>query len=130
RRGATMTVTLGRTAPDFILPDTAGAPVSLRGADAAATVVVFTCNHCPYALAWHERINAVAREYEGRGVRTLQISSNDATRYPRDSVDAMRDRVSAGEFAGPYLYDESQEVARSFGATVTAAVFVLDRATQ
>jgi peroxiredoxin len=121
------TLTLGRTVPDFTLPDTHGTNVSLHSGDAAATVVVFTCNHCPYALAWHDRINAAARELASRGVRTLQISSNDAARYPRDAPEAMRARVEAGEFAGPYLYDESQDVARTWGARVTPDVFVLDR---
>jgi peroxiredoxin len=109
----------------FTLPDTDGTPVSLRSG-AAATVVVFTCNHCPYALAWHERINAVARDYAAAGVRMLQISSNDAERFPRDAPAAMRARVQAGEFAGPYLYDASQDVARAWGARVTPDVFVLD----
>jgi peroxiredoxin len=116
----------GDTVPDFTLPDTGGADVPLRAGGAAATVVVFTCNHCPYALAWHGRINDVAREYAGRGVRTLQICSNDGERYPRDAPDAMRARVDAGEFAGPYLHDETQEVARTWGARVTPDVFVAD----
>jgi peroxiredoxin len=120
-----MTLSLGETAPDFTLPDTDGAQVPLRAA-AAATVVVFTCNHCPYALGWHERINAAARDYAGSGVRTLQISSNDAGRYPRDAPAAMRARVEAGEFAGPYLHDATQAVARAWGARVTPDVFVLD----
>jgi peroxiredoxin len=115
----------GEGVPDFTLPDTDGTAVALRG-DAAATVVVFTCNHCPYALAWHGRIEAVARDYAPRGVRTLQICSNDADRYPRDAPEAMRARVQAGEFAGPYLHDASQEVARGWGARVTPDVFVLD----
>ena len=88
---------------------------------------MFTCNHCPYALAWHDRIQAVARDYAGRGVRLLQICSNDPDRYPRDAPAAMRARVQAGEFAGPYLHDGSQGVARAYGATVTPDVFVLDR---
>jgi len=116
----------GDTMPGFTLPDTAGEPVALAGRDAAATVVVFTCNHCPYALAWHARIQAVGRDYADRGVRLLQISSNDADRYPRDAPEAMRRRVEAGEFAGPYLHDASQEVARGYGAKVTPDVFVLD----
>ena len=120
-----MTPRPGDTVPDFTLPDTDGTPVPL-GSDAAATVVVFTCNHCPYALAWHGRIDAVARDYAGRGVRTLEICSNDAERYPRDGPDAMRARVQAGEFAGPYLHDGSQDVARGWGAKVTPDVFVLD----
>jgi protein-disulfide isomerase len=119
-----MTTTLGETVTDFTLDDTEGVPVSLQS-DAAATVVVFTCNHCPYALAWHERINAVARDYADADVRMLQISSNDAERYPRDAPAAMAARVRAGEFAGPYLYDPTQEVARAWGARVTPDVFVL-----
>ncbi len=121
-----MTLRPGDEAPDFTLPDTDGAPVRLHAGEAAATVVVFTCNHCPYALAWHGRIEAVAREYARRDVRTLQICSNDAERYPRDSPEAMRARVQAGEFAGPYLHDATQDVARAWGARVTPDVFVLD----
>jgi AhpC/TSA family len=120
-----MTTTLGETVADFTLDDTEGVPVPLQS-DAAATVVIFTCNHCPYALAWHERINAVARDYADAGVRLLQISSNDAERYPRDAPAAMAARVRAGEFAGPYLYDETQGVARAWGARVTPDIFVLD----
>jgi peroxiredoxin len=116
---------IGDSVPDFTLSDTDGLPVALD-AGAAIAVVVFTCNHCPYALAWHERINDVGREYAERGVRTLQINANDADRYPRDSPAAMRDRVQAGEFAGPYLRDETQEVAAAWGASVTPEVFVLD----
>jgi hypothetical protein len=89
-------------------------------------VVVFTCNHCPYALAWHDRLQAVARDYADRGVRTLQINANDAARYPQDSLEAMATRVGRGEFAGPYLHDATQEVARSWGAGVTPEVYVLD----
>jgi peroxiredoxin len=121
-----MTLRPGDEAPDFTLPDTEGAPVRLHAGEAAATVVVFTCNHCPYALAWHARIEAVGREYARRDVRTLQICSNDAERYPRDAPEAMRARVQAGDFAGPYLHDATQAVARAWGARVTPDVFVLD----
>jgi peroxiredoxin len=122
-----MSLQLSAPVTDFTLPDTDGNPVALRGDGAApATVVVFTCNHCPYALAWHERINDVARDYAQQGVRVLQISSNDAERYPRDSLAAMQERVAAGEFATPYLYDESQDVARAWDAKTTPDVFVLD----
>jgi peroxiredoxin len=110
----------------FTLPDTDGNAVSLHEDGAKAAVVVFTCNHCPYALAWHDRLQAVARDYADRGVRFLQINPNDAERYPKDSPEAMRARVQAGEFASPYLYDETQEVARAWGAAVTPHVFVTD----
>ncbi len=117
---------IGDPAPAFTLPDTRGAAHG-RDGDAAATVVVFTCNHCPYALAWHERIIDVARDYADRGVQMLAINPNDADRYPRDSTEAMRARVKDGEFDGvPYLRDESQEVARAYDAKTTPDVFVLD----
>jgi peroxiredoxin len=116
---------IGDLAPAFALPDTEGTPHE-PGA-AAATVVVFTCNHCPYALAWHERTIALAQDYADRGVRVLAINPNDAERYPRDSTQAMRARVERGEFEGvPYLRDESQEVARAYDAKTTPDVFVLD----
>ena len=111
---------------DFTLPDTDGNPVPLS-VDGEVSVVVFTCNHCPYALAWHDRIQDVARDYADRGVRVLQINANDAVKYPRDSVEAMKARVDAGEFASPYLHDETQEVARAWGAKTTPDVFVTDR---
>ena len=120
-----MTPHPGDAVPTFTLPDTDGVGVPLD-AGAAATVVVFTCNHCPYALAWHGRIDAVACDYAARGVRTLQICSNDAERYPRDAPEAMRARVRAGDFSGPYLHDATQEVARAWGAAVTPDVYVLD----
>jgi peroxiredoxin len=116
---------IGAPAPPFSLPDTAGALHQPTGTE--ATVVVFTCNHCPYALAWHDRIGAVARDYAGRGVRVLQINPNDAECYPRDSLEAMRARVEQGDFDdAPYLRDETQGVARAYGAKTTPDVFVID----
>ena len=91
--------------------------------------MVFTCNHCPYALAWHDRLLDVARDYSTRGVHVLLVNPNDAERYPRDSFEAMRERVTAdGGCPAPYLRDESQEVARAYGARTTPDVFVLDEA--
>jgi peroxiredoxin len=121
------TISIGDQAPAFDLPDTEGERHALGdGAAAPATVVVFTCNHCPYALAWHDRIAAAANDYADRDVRFLAINSNDASRYPRDSLEAMRERVRREGWELPYLHDESQEVARAFGAKVTPDVFVLD----
>ena len=118
-----MSTSLGTEAPTFSLPDTDG--VEHSPGDAPATLVVFTCNHCPYALAWHERIAAVARDYPS--VKVLAVSSNDAERYPRDSYDAMRERVEAdGGWPMPYLYDESQDVARAYGAQTTPDCFLID----
>jgi peroxiredoxin len=122
-------ISIGDRAPSFDLPDTEGETHSLgtgTGNGTKATVVVFTCNHCPYALAWHDRILDVARDYGARDVRFLAINSNDAGRYPADSYEAMKKRVASEDWPLPYLHDESQEVARSFGAQVTPDVFVLD----
>jgi peroxiredoxin len=119
-----VTLNLGEQAPAFELPDTAGQTHSPGGAP--ATVVVFTCNHCPYALAWHDRIAQAARDFAQRGVRFLAINSNDAERYPRDSLEAMQRRVAQESWPMPYLRDESQEVAAAYGARVTPDVFVLD----
>jgi peroxiredoxin len=119
-----MTLTLGELAPDFSLPDTDGNEQSPNGGP--ATVVVFTCNHCPYALAWQDRIEDVARDYGDRGVSVLAINANDSERYPRDSYAAMQARIAAEEWPMPYLRDESQEVARAYGAKTTPDVFVLD----
>lgn len=119
-----MTLSLGAPAPDFTLPDTFGESWSPAGD--TATVVVFTCNHCPYALAWHDRIADVARDYADGGVRFLAINANDADRYPRDSPEAMRRRVEGEDWPMPYLHDASQEVARAFGAKTTPDLFVLD----
>ena len=122
-----MTLTIGQPAPEFQLPDTDGTTWSVAESERApATVVVFTCNHCPYALAWHDRIAQAARDYAGRGVRVLAINSNDAVRYPRDSYEAMQERVAAEDWPMPYLHDATQEVARAYDAKTTPDVFVLD----
>jgi peroxiredoxin len=119
---------LGAEAPPFELPDIDGTRRALADdAKPPATVVYWTCNHCPYALAWHERMLAVAREYAKSGVRFLAINSNDAERYPADSPEAMRERVAAeGGWPHPYLFDETQAVARAWGAERTPDLFVLD----
>jgi peroxiredoxin len=121
-------ISIGERAPEFELPATDGAKHALSGnGAAAATVVYWTCNHCPYAIAWHERMLAVASDYADRGVRVLAINSNDSERYPADSLEAMAQRVEEeGGWPHPYLHDESQEVARSWGAEKTPHVFVLD----
>lgn len=112
---------VGDVAPGFELPDTDGEPHALR----TPAVVIFTCNHCPYALAWHDRLTDAARDYPD--VHFYAINPNDAERYPRDSLEAMRERVRGdGGWPLPYLRDESQEVARAYGAETTPDLFVVD----
>jgi peroxiredoxin len=121
-------LTIGDPAPLFQLPDTDGAVHALDPAGAAATVVVFTANGCPYARAWHDRLQAVARDYAGLDVMVLQVVSNDDADHPEDSLDSMRRRVAAGDFAGPLLHDAGQSAAQAYGATATPEVFVIDGA--
>jgi peroxiredoxin len=121
---AQTTATIGSRAPGFDLSDTDGERHTLPSGEPA--VVVFTCNHCPYALAWHERIAATARDYAGRA-RFFAINPNDGDRYPADSLEAMQERVrSEGGWPMPYLHDETQEVAAAYGAKTTPDVFLLD----
>ena len=113
---------IGDEAPTFSLPGTDGNEYGPEG----VTVVVFTCNHCPYALAWHDRLTQVARDYDGRA-RFFAVNPNNAETHPRDSFDAMKERVDGdGGWPHPYLRDESQDVARAYGARTTPDVFVLD----
>ncbi len=117
----------GRRAPALELPDTSGEIRTLPApGEAAATVVIWTCNHCPYALAWHDRLTDVARDYAERGVRFIAVNSNDPERYPADGPEAMRERVEREDWPFPYLWDESQAAARAWGARVTPHLFVLD----
>jgi hypothetical protein len=118
---------VGGPAPALDLPDTDGTGHTLpMPGEAPATVVLWTCNHCPYALGWHDRLVEVARDYGARGVRFLAVNSNDAERYPHDSLEAMRERVREEDWPFPYLHDESQQAARDWAAQTTPHVYVLD----
>jgi len=122
-----MSFELGDRVPAFTLPDTAGAAHSVPADPAPpATVLLVTCNHCPYVVAWNPRLRAVAEDYAPKGVRMLAMSANDAQRYPADAPEAMARFVRDQNWPIPYLYDESQDVARALGAHVTPHVFVLD----
>jgi len=95
-------------------------------ADKAAVVVVFTCNSCPYAVDLEDRLNALARRFASADAPVAVVAIN-SNRIPEDAPEAMRRRALEKEFAFPYLFDESQEVARSFGAVRTPECFVIDR---
>ena len=126
-----MTLPIGGEAPGFELLDTGGVTHAWPGSDASkATVIVFTCNHCPYAIAWQDRLARAARDYADRGARFLAVNPNDSERYPRDSLEAMRQRVAREPDAWPmpYLHDATQAVARAYDAKTTPDVFVLDGA--
>ncbi len=101
------------TAPTFDLPGVDGRNHSLEDyADTQVLVLVQSCNHCPYVLAWEGRINDLQREYAERGVRIVAINSNDAETHPGDSFDAMVEHAREAGYVFDYLHDESQEIAR------------------
>ena len=123
-----MSIALGAGAPQFDLPGVDGQSHSLDSyADADVLVLVQSCNHCPYVQAWDGRLSEIARDYAGRGVRVVAVSSNDAEAYPEDSFEEMQKRAEQNGFAFDYLYDEPQAVARALEAERTPEVFVYDR---
>ena len=91
-----------------------------------AVAVVFTCNHCPYARAWEDRIVSIQRDYSDSGLQVLAINANDAQKYPDDGFPQMQQRAEEKGFNFPYLHDESQEVATAYGAERTPEVFLFD----
>ena len=90
--------------------------------------VIFTCNHCPYAQAWEDRLIRTQRDYADRGVRFVLISANDPARVADDSPERMRTRAQEKAYPFPYLFDETQEVAKAYGATRTPEIFLFDAA--
>jgi peroxiredoxin len=118
---------VGTVAPKFRLPGVDGRHWSLEDfADAKALVVVFSCNHCPYVRASEDRLIAIQRDYLDRGVRLVAINSNDVVSHPEDSFENMKIRATEKHFDFPYLYDESQDIARAYDAACTPDVFVFD----
>lgn len=119
---------LGIAAPTFSLPDTvSGKHVSLDNARGTnGTVVMFICNHCPYVVHVNEALVSLAKDYSERGIGFVAISSNDATLYPEDGPDAMKQYAERLGYPFPYLYDESQDTARAYDARCTPDVFVFD----
>jgi peroxiredoxin len=95
-------------------------------AEKPVLVVIFSCNHCPYVRAWEDRMVALQAEYAARGVQFLVINANDPAKYPEDDFPSMKQRAAEKGFNFPYLYDETQEIARAYGATRTPEVFVFD----
>lgn len=119
---------LGTAAPDFNLPDTvSGKNISLDDvATDKATVVMFLCNHCPYVIHVNEEIVRLANDYAAKGVGFVAISSNDVENYPADSPEKMKVHAEQEGYSFPYLYDESQEVARAYDAACTPDFYVFD----
>lgn len=119
---------LGTPAPDFALPDTvSGRTLGLEQLKSdRATVVMFICNHCPYVKHVQQGLVALARDYQPRGAAFIAISSNDALNYPEDAPDKMKQEAARAGYPFPYLYDQTQDVARAYQAACTPDFFVFD----
>lgn len=116
----------GDEVKDFNLRSTDNKMISLNGyKNARGFIVVFTCNHCPFAKLYQERMNAMNKEYASKGFHVIAISSNDAIAVPEDNFEEMAARAKEQHYNFPYLYDETQGVARAFGAVKTPHAFVL-----
>ena len=119
---------LGSEPPVFALRGIDGDEHTLSGyGDAEVLVLVQFCNHCPYVIAWQDRLIETQRDYSDRGVRVVAINSNDAERYPEDAFEKMAARAQEEGFNFDYLHDPDQSVARSLGSGRTPEVFVFDR---
>ena len=119
---------LGTRAPDFALPDTDGTIVSLRDfASAPAKLVIFLCNHCPFVKHVRAELARIGRDYQPRGVAVVAISSNDVAQYPDDSPEMMAKEKAEAGYTFPYLYDESQDIAKAYQAACTPDFFLFDR---
>lgn len=118
----------GTKAPDFTLIDTISekqVPLSdVRGSK--GTVIMFICNHCPYVIHINEQLVALANDYQLKGIGFIAISSNDIENYPQDAPDKMKRQAEKLGYPFPYLYDETQEVAKAYNAACTPDLYVFD----
>ncbi|MCH9625531.1 MAG: hypothetical protein S4CHLAM123_07070 [Chlamydiales bacterium] len=122
------TLSLQAKAPDFVLPATNGKIYSLDSfKEAEVLVIFFTCNHCPYVIGSDEVSRSTAERFRPQNVQFVAINSNSKQTYPEDSFDHMVKRMNEHNFPWIYLYDESQEVAKKYGALKTPHFYVFDR---
>ncbi len=119
---------LGTVAPPFRLPDTiSGNEISLNEVKSeTGTVVMFICNHCPFVIHVQEEMVRIANQYLTKGVAFVAISANDAVNYPQDSPDKMKIVAYENGYSFPYLYDETQDVAKAYDAACTPDFYVFD----
>lgn len=118
----------GDTATDFSLISTDDKKVALADfPDAKGFIVVFTCNHCPFSKLYEDRILQLDANYKDKGYPVIAINSNDAEQYPEDNFDNMKVRAKEKGFTFPYLYDETQEIAKAYGALKTPHIYILSK---
>ncbi len=119
---------LGTKAPDFSLPNVDGKTVSLAGfAEKPALLVIFMCNHCPFVIYLRSELAKFAAEYQKKGLAIIGISANDVTTHPDDGPARMAQEAKSAGYTFPYLYDESQQVAKAYSAACTPDFFLFDR---
>lgn len=119
---------LGTKAPEFELLDTASNKTlsleKLKGKN--GTVVMFICNHCPFVVHVNPELSRLGKEYQAKGIGFVAISSNDVANYPQDAPHLMKEKAKALEYSFPYLYDETQEVAKAYDAACTPDFYLFD----
>ncbi len=119
---------LGTLAPDFSLPDTKGDVISLSDfRQFPALLVIFMCNHCPFVKHVLSKMTALIKEYQAKGVAVVGINSNDVSSYPEDNPEMMAKAAEETGFTFPYLYDENQQVAKTYRAACTPDFFLFDK---
>lgn len=122
---------LGQKCPDFNLPGTDGKTYSRSQIQANSPfLVMFICNHCPYVIAIQDRLIQLGKDLKDLGIPVFAISSNDAVNYPDDSFEKMKVLAQEKKYPFPYLYDETQKVAKDFGAVCTPDFFLYDKGSQ
>ncbi len=122
---------LGTRAPDFVLPDIAKREVSLEDfTKSPALLVMFICNHCPYVKHLRRDLAAFVKEYQKKGLAVVGINANDISTHPHDSPEKMAEEAENTGYTFPYLYDESQKVAKSYRAACTPDFFLFNEKRQ
>jgi len=125
---ASKMLSLGTAAPDFNLPDTLGNMISPDNFnDAPALLVIFMCNHCPYVKHILDKLVELIKEYQGKGAAVVGINSNDVSEYPQDSPELMAELSKEKGFTFPYLFDQTQDVAKAYQAACTPDFFLFDK---
>ena len=118
---------LGTIAPDFSLPEPAtGKTVALKDFQGKPLLVAFICNHCPYVLHIQTVFARIAEEYQAKGIAVVAINANDVANYPDDSPEKMIEQVNDAPYTFPYLFDETQQVAKAYQAACTPDFFLFD----
>jgi len=124
---STFNIKIGQQAPDFTLPTALGEEVSLKDAKGEkGTMILFACNHCPFVVMLAKEVGEFAKKYESKGIKTIVISANDVENYPQDAPEHMVTFAKESGWDFPYLYDESQEVAKAYYAACTPDFFLFD----